>query len=337
MTNYLSEQGFHDPYDNLTPEMNGIFALKVMRKTEIVRLKQVDHAKNESLIHSKMRHPFVATLFHRFTDERNLNLLLEFVQCGNLCTLIRKNSRLPNEAARFFAAQVVMAMQYLHSEHVTFRDLNSDNVMLDAGCYVKLVDFGLAKVMNFDDPEARTWTLCGKPEYIAPEIITSKGHSREVDWWALGVLIHEMLAGYPPHYDQDAFVIYQKVLQTKSKALFDNMPKHFETHAKDLIKKLLTQAKANRIGSSKNGAEDIKKHKWYRGLNWAALYNKQLPPPEGLTVPTVSDATDTSNFDKYPVSTEESGPLLDADKDFANFGRWESLSKETDLKESKRP
>ena len=132
MSNYLSGKDIYDPYDNLTPEMHGIFALKVMRKTEIVRLKQSDHAKNESLIHSKMRHPFIATLFHRFADERNLNLLLEFVQCGSLCTLIRKNARLPNEATRFFAAQVVMAMQYLHSEHVTFRDLNSDNVMLDA-------------------------------------------------------------------------------------------------------------------------------------------------------------------------------------------------------------
>ena len=299
------------------PEVSGVFALKTIRKTEVVRLKQVDHVRNESLIHSFVMHPFITSLFHRFTDDRNLNLLLEFVQGGQMHNMIQMNSRLPNETARFFAAQTVMAVQYLHSEHIVYRDLNAENVMLDRGCYVKLIDFGLAKVLNFDDVNARTWTLCGKPEYLAPEIIQSKGHSREVDWWALGILIHEMLAGYPPWYDRDPFKIYNAVLTTKF--THDSMPKHFETHGRDLIKKLLTKERAYRIGSSKNGAEDIKKHKWYRGLNWAALYNKQLVPPTESCqyVPAVGSAHDTSNFQRYPTSNEENGPTLDADRDGA--------------------
>jgi len=281
------------------------------------------------------RHPFITTLFHRFQDERNIYMVLELVQCGDLWSFIQGNGRLPNEAARFYAAQIVMAVQYLHGEHIMFRDLNPSNVMLDRGCYVKLIDFGLSKILNFDDPTARTWTLCGSPEYLAAEIITSKGHSREVDWWALGIVIYEMLAGYPPFYDRDAFKIYQLVLNET--VTVEGMPKHFEMMAKDLIKKLLVKNVPHRIGSSKNGAEDIKKHKWFRGLNWAALYNKQLELSQVMQgchyQPVVKSPTDISILEKKVLgqskqqvdSEEENGPTLEEDKDKTIFGGWESL------------
>ena len=317
----------------LVPEVHGVFALKVIKKTEVVRLKQTQHIKSEALVLSQVSHPFIVNLYHRFQDERHLYLLEEFVQCGQLWTLIQSNGCLPNEVARFFAAQICMAIQALHTEHIVYRDLNPSNVLLDRGLYIKLVDFGLAKVMNFDDPSARTWTLCGSPEYLAPEIITSKGHSKEVDWWALGIIIHEMLAGYPPHYAANAFDIYKLVLNSKTTP--STLPKHFEVHGKDLLGRLLTKEVGNRIGSSKNGAEDIKKHKWYRGLNWAALYNKQMPPPmDGLEhVPSVAAIGDVSNFNNYPTSNDENGPVLDADKDSYLFSNWESLSKEGDVKD----
>ena len=211
------------------PEVSaGIFALKVTRKTEVVRLKQAEHVKSEALILSQVTHPFIVNLYHRFQDERSLYLLEEFVQGGQLDRFIKTNGRLSNETARFYAAQVVMAMQVLHQEHVVYRDLNPSNILLDRGLYVKLVDFGLAKILNFDDPTARTWTLCGTPEYLAPEIISSKGHSKEVDWWALGIIIHEMLAGYPPWYHNEKYEIYKEILNHKISA--DSFPKHFETH-----------------------------------------------------------------------------------------------------------
>lgn len=234
-------------------------------------------------------------------------MLLEYIIGGELFTHLRKAGKFSNDHGRLYAAQIIMALQYLHNLDVVYRDLKPENLLLDLTGYIKITDFGFAKHV----PD-RTWTLCGTPEYLAPEIIQSKGHGKAVDWWALGILIYEMLAGYPPFYDENPFGIYQKILAGKLE-----FPRHFETHGRDLIRKLLTADRTKRIGNMKNGAEDIKKHKWHRGLNWAALFNKQLEAP---LVPDVSSHNDTSQFDKYADSIEEPGALLDSEKDKEFFG-----------------
>jgi len=286
---------------------NCFFALKIMKKSEVVRLKQVEHIKNEKDILAEVVHPFIVVLYHHFQDERNLYMLLEYIIGGELFTHLRKAGKFSNDHTRFYAAQIVMALQYLHVDNVVYRDLKPENLLLDLTGYIKITDFGFAKHV-----EDRTWTLCGTPEYLAPEIIQSKGHGKAVDWWALGILVYEMLAGYPPFYDENPFGIYQKILAGKLE-----FPRHFETHARDLIRKLLTADRTKRIGNLKNGAEDIKKHKWYRGLNWAALYNKQMT---AFIVPDVQSNDDTSQYDKYADSVEESGPLLNTQKDQELFG-----------------
>ena len=131
-------------------------------------------------------------------------MLMEFVPGGEIFSHLRRAGRFSNEAGKFYAASIVLAIQTLHQKDIVYRDLKPENLLLDGKGFLKITDFGFAKIIT-----DRTWTLCGTPEYLAPEIIQSKGHGKGVDWWALGVLIYEMLAGYPPFYDENPFGIYQ--------------------------------------------------------------------------------------------------------------------------------
>mmetsp|Transcript_8636 Transcript_8636/g.20326 ORF Transcript_8636/g.20326 Transcript_8636/m.20326 type:complete len:363 (+) Transcript_8636:142-1230(+) len=274
-------------------------ALKIMKKSEVIRLKQVEHVKAEVGILAQIEHPFIVNLLTTFQDEKRLFLLLEFVNGGELFSYLRREGRLPDAEAMFYSGEIVLAFAYLHSKHIIYRDLKPENLLIDCEGHVKITDFGFAKLV-----EDRTWTLCGTPEYLAPEIIQSKGHGRAVDWWALGILIFEMLAGYPPFYDENPFGIYQKVLAGRI-----DFPRHFDVKAKDLIKRLLTHDRAKRFGCLKNGAEDIQKHKWYKGMDWDLLLNRKV---RASFVPPVKAQDDTSMFDRYPESTEGSAPTVSA-------------------------
>lgn len=274
-------------------------ALKILKKSEVIRLKQVEHVRAEKQILAMIEHPFIVNLLTTFQDEKRLFMLMEYVNGGELFSYLRKEGRLPNDYARFYAGEIILAFAYLHSLHVVYRDLKPENLLIDCEGHMKLTDFGFAKVV-----EDRTWTLCGTPEYLAPEIIQSKGHGKAVDWWALGILMFEMLAGYPPFYDENPFGIYQKVLAGRI-----DFPRHFDVKAKDLIKRLLTNDRAKRFGCLKAGADDLKKHKWYKGIDWDLLLNRQIPPP---MVPAVKAPDDTSMFDRYPESTEGSAPTISA-------------------------
>lgn len=283
-------------------------ALKIMKKSEVIRLRQVEHVKAETAVLSTIEHPFIVNLIATFQDDKRLFLLLEFINGGELFSHLRTEGRLPDAECRLIASQIVLAFAYLHGKDIIYRDLKPENLLIDNEGFIKVTDFGFAKVV-----EDRTWTLCGTPEYLAPEIIQSKGHGKAVDWWALGVLIFEMLAGYPPFYDEAAFGIYQKVLAGKVE-----FPRHFDNQATHLVKRLLTQDRSRRLGCLKNGVEDIQKHRWFRNTDWAAVEERKVSPPY---IPAVRAADDTSMFDRYPESTEASAPDIPASDQalFRNF------------------
>ena len=171
-------------------------------------------------------------------------------------------------------ASILLALEAMHELSVVYRDLKPENVLMERDGYLKITDFGLSKQDDALSTVDGTGTLCGTAAYMAPELIESAEHGLGVDWWALGVLVFEMLAGYPPFYDENPFGIYQKILGGKIE-----FPRHFDTKAKDLIKKLLTADRTKRIGCLKRGAEDIKNHKWFSKLDWTAVYNEQVPAP----------------------------------------------------------
>lgn len=265
------------------------YAMKIMKKCEILRLKQLEHIKSEVLLLSKLHHPFIVNLAGHLQDDKRLYLILDYVQGGELFSYLRRLGRLPDDSARFYAAQLVLAFAYMHRMNIIYRDLKPENLLIASNGSIKITDFGFAK-----EVEDRTWTLCGTPEYLAPEIIQSKGHGKSVDWWALGVLIYEMLAGYPPFFDENPFGIYQKILAGKV-----DYPRHFDAKARDLIKRLLTADRTKRLGCLKNESEDVSRHKYFGKIDWSAMYNEELAAPY---IPPISGAGDHRNFDAYPDS-----------------------------------
>ena len=271
--------------------LNKHFALKILKKQEILRMKQVDHILAEAAILSEIHHPFIVNMLKGFMDDDRLYILLEYVIGGELFSHLRKAGKFPNDVAKFYSSEVMLAFEYLHSLDIVYRDLKPENLLLDVQGHIRITDFGFAKKV----PE-RTFTLCGTPEYLAPEIIQSKGHGKAVDWWALGILLYEMLVGYPPFFDDSPFKIYEKILEGKLQ-----FPKWIDPRAKDLIKGLLTIDHTKRLGTLKRGVQDIKKHKFYAGIDWDVLLWKRIPAPIPVRV---SKEGDSRYFDRYPESQE---------------------------------
>jgi protein kinase A len=186
------------------------YALKTMRKRQLIALKQVTHVMNEKKLLALCDHPFLINLVASFQDEIELYMVLELALGGELFSLLRDRMRFDEATARFYAACVVSAFIQMHDKKIAYRDLKPENLLLDKGGYIKICDFGFAKIV-----EDRTFTLCGTPEYLAPEIIASVGHGLPVDWWAMGILIYEMLCGDPPFVSDDPMQLYQQILSGK--------------------------------------------------------------------------------------------------------------------------
>ncbi|KAJ3324793.1 hypothetical protein HDV06_006101 [Boothiomyces sp. JEL0866] len=236
----------------------------------------------------------------RTLDVKNVYLLLEFVIGGEMFSHLRRAGRFSNEMTKFYASEITLALVYLHSMDIIYRDLKPENLLLDHQGHIKIADFGFAKIV----PD-RTWTLCGTPEYLAPEIIQSRGHGKAVDWWALGILIFEMLAGYPPFFDDNPFGIYEKILA--GRIVF---PPHFHADARDLIKRFLTADLTNRLGNLSGGSDDVKNHRWFAGVNWEDVLERRIQAP---IVPVWSGHGDPRNFEVYPEATKNAHDQVSLD------------------------
>ncbi|KAJ3319651.1 camp-dependent protein kinase catalytic subunit [Boothiomyces sp. JEL0866] len=290
-------------------ENNKYYAMKVGRvNVDVVKMRQVEHTINEKKILEKLTAPFLVHMLTSFQDSANVYFVLEYVQGGELFTFLRKSSRFPNHVAKFYAAEVTLAFENLHSMNIIYRDLKPENILINAQGHIKITDFGFAKQVT-----EQTWTLCGTPDYLAPEIIQSKGYGSAVDWWALGILIYEMVAGYPPFFHEDPMKLYENILACKPK-----FSTSFDPTCKDLVKRLLVVDLTKRFGNLKGGADDIKRHKWFLGVDWEKLNALQVAAPY---IPPIKGENDTSQFDTYPEEYEPYGqtgkdPYLEYFKEF---------------------
>jgi len=266
---------------------NTPYALKCMRKGQIIALKQTEHVMNEKKILAMCNHPFLLKMAAAYQDEEEVYMLLELALGGELFTLLQDEQQFDEDpTARFYAANVCAAFEYLHDRNIVYRDLKPENLLLDTEGYLKVVDFGFAKVV----PD-RTWTLCGTPEYLAPEIIQNNGHGLPVDWWALGILIFEMINGKPPFVADDPMEIYRRIL---NKTI--NFSSHFTSFAKKLIAKLLDRNPNSRLGQLKLGPAEVRAQKFFSPINFRDLEEKKIKAPK---IPNIKDMLDTSNFDEY--------------------------------------
>jgi len=284
------------------------FAVKIMSKAAVLQMKQLEHIQSEKNILMQITYPFVVNLFGTFQDDQSLYMVFEFVCGGEFFTLLRNEDKLPNDQAAFYGTEIALTLGFLHNLNIVYRDLKPENLLIDKEGHLKITDFGFAKIV-----EDRTWTLCGTPDYIAPEIIRNKGHNKGADWWAFGVLLFEMLAGYPPFYDESGgFGTYKKILKGNVE-----YPDWFAIDAVDLISKLLVADITKRYGNLRAGAKDIMHHRYFAGIDWDGARKKAIQVP---MIPDIEGEDDTSYFEEYDEDDEDMDDIGPEDQEkFAGF------------------
>ena len=311
------------------PTSNKSYALKAIKKHQIIELGQQAHIISEKRVMEKMHNKFLVNLHCTYKDKLRVYFLLDACLGGELFTILRQRRYFDEPTAKFYTACVVQAFAYMHSKNIIYRDLKPENLVLDNDGYLKVTDFGFAK-----EVKDKTFTLCGTPDYLAPEIVTGQGHGKAVDWWTLGVLVYEMLASFPPFFDDEPIETYRKIIKGRVK-----FPRYFSSEGRDLIRGLLRQKPAKRLGilkglfyyfffflnityiqkykptQKKGGAENIRKHGWFFGFDWKKLNRGEIKAP---IVNRVKNRRDLSNFVNSEEDEEDEEALpVDPSEDFA--------------------
>lgn len=304
-------------------QTTNLYAIKVLKKEFIIENDEVESTQSEKrvfLAAAEERHPFLLGLHSCFQTETRVYFVMEYVSGGDLMLHIQRR-QFTLRQAKFYACEVLLALEYFHSKGIIYRDLKLDNILLTLDGHVKVADYGLCKEgMHYGQT---TSTFCGTPEFMAPEILQEQPYGRAVDWWAFGVLTYEMLLGQSPFRGEDEDEIFDAIIEDEP--LYPiTMPRE----AVSLLQKLLTRDPQRRLGAGPDGALEIKRHQFFADVNFDDVYNKRIPPPY---FPTIGNATDTSNFDKeftreQPTLTPVHTQLTAQDQaEFAGFS-WVSTA-----------
>jgi len=265
-----------------------IYAMKVLKKKAMIKRNQVTHIKAERRIMELIDHPFIVKLRYAFQSPQKLYMVMDYCPGGELFFHIQRVERFNEEAVKFYAAQLALAIDHLHKNNIIYRDLKPENVLINKDGYIKITDFGLSKENISDNTGAKSF--CGTPEYLAPEIVEGKGHGQAVDWWSLGSILYEMLTGMPPFYNNDREKLFNSIKSGQVK-----FPKYLSKEAVDLLQKFFVKDPEKRLGSGPNGLNDIKSHPFFSSIDWDSILAKKIKPP---FTPKLKSPTDTRYIDQ---------------------------------------
>ena len=277
---------------------NMIYAMKVYKKSDLREKNQENNTKSERNLLTQINFPFIVEVKFAFQTDSKLFLVQEFIQGGDLFFHIHSGQKFSTQKTKFYLVEIILAIDFLHKNNMIYRDLKPENILIDSKGHIKLTDFGLSKIVT--NIEEKSFTICGTLQYIAPEIISGEGYNESVDWWSLGIIMYEMLTGKLPfkfnfdnqeEQEQNDLNIYDKKIK---------YPSWIEENAKDLINKLLNKDPEKRIGSGKEGAENIKRHPFFSDIDWNKALNKELRPP---FIPKIENETDIKYFEKSLVES----------------------------------
>jgi len=305
-------------------ESRNVYAMKMMRKKDMIAKKQVSHIRAERDLLAAANSPWLVGMHYSFQDDTWLYLVMEYCGGGDLMTILMRDDILSESQTRFYMAELAQAIQAVHKLNFVHRDLKPDNVLISNTGHVKLSDFGLAKGFNDKENDQISkyqkaskdgkldkkkdegikirdrskykrdrklmFSTVGTPDYIAPEVFSQKGYSKEVDWWSLGVIMYECLVGYPPFYAEQPLQTCRKIVNYK-RTLKIPPEAGLSREAKDILLKLICSAR------TRLNFKDIKKHEFFKKCPWKNLFD--MKPP---WVPKLTTATDTANFDEFEES-----------------------------------
>ena len=285
-----------------------LHAMKVLQKHDIRIKSQENHTKTERLLLEIINHPFIINLEYAFQTQDNLYLITEFMQGGELFYHLRNNGKFTEEEAKFYICEIILALNHIHKNKCIYRDLKLENILLDNKGHLRLTDFGLSKII-LEKRDSKAYTICGTPEYLAPEVLLENGYGKEVDYWSLGVVLYEMLCGQSPFNleikelrrkiktDPKFAEIGEKDLLIKHKIHYKEIyyPMYLSEEVKILLKKLLEIDTYKRLGSGKNGFENVIKQDFFKDIIWDDVINMRIEP---MFIPKFSDSIDVNNFDK---------------------------------------
>jgi len=267
----IGEGGFSVVTQVMKIDTGELFAVKSMDKSFLIRQDKLNQALTERKVMSKLSHPFIVKLHWAFQSPSKLHLVMDFCPGGELFYHLHNLGRLTERQAKFYFAEILLALEYLHSHSIIYRDLKPENVLLDLDGHIKITDFGLSK--EGVAYNTITNTFCGSPEYMSPEMLEGSGHGRMVDLYSLGAILFELLTGFPPFYESNRSKMYFRIKQEELK-----LPSYLTKRCRNLLLSLLDKNPHKRLGAS-FGFQEVKLHPWCRKIDWEKVLSKKAVPP----------------------------------------------------------